>query len=306
MGCQVFFRALRVFGCIPAAVTTICLGMTVTEAARAIDIYPGDFMVQPSGTNLALGYFGISTNRKLTLDLPGKPSIPRSKYSSAVGIARYLYYSDLAGIPTVAMIYLPMGNFSEHKINGVNARAKNGASDLTVAYNVFALSGADKPGGTTVGFVTYLTAPTGAHSRHAAFNIGQGTWSATPGIGIVQNLGLGFFIDATADVALYVDHKEAGIRYSTNPSTQIQAYLRYQFSPATYVAFGYNGRFGGKEFTADSYTGSRTASQGLRLFAGHAFTPTLQLSAVVGTDINSPEGGFRNNFTGQLRLAKQF
>ncbi|MBP0579826.1 transporter [Labrys sp. LIt4] len=274
------------------------------NAAKAIDIYPGDYTALPSGTNLALGYFGFTANSRL--DIEGIGKIPKSRYQTAVGILRYLHYSDINGMPIAVQAFLPIGGFTQHQIGGVDARSKSGIGDLTLGFTVFPLHGADQPGGTTVGLTAYVSAPTGNYSARAPFNIGTGTWYFTPQLGVIQNLGKGFFIDAAADVALYIDHTEYGLKRSQDPSVQLQAYLRYQLSPATSVSFGYSGHFGGKQSVGGTYTGLKTDSHGLRAFASHMLTPTWQISGVVGADITNAKGGFRNDFTGQIRLMKIF
>lgn len=101
------------------------------------------------------------------------------------------------------------------------------------------------------------------------------------------------------------DHDEGGVEVSRDASVQVQAYLRYQFSQATNVAFGYSGTFGGEDHIGGAYAGTKTRSDQLRAFASTFVTPTLQLSGMVATDING-EGGFKNDFVGTIRLMKLF
>ncbi len=281
----------------------LALGIGASGGAKAIDIIPGDYTVMPSGTTLGLMYFGYSGNSHLRVF---DTNVPNSNFDVATVIPRILYYSDIGGVPIAVQAFLPSGGFTQHKIGGAQAGMSNGIGDLTGGFTAFALSGADKPGGTNLGVTAYVSGPTGAYNATRPFNIGTGTWTFFPQVGLIQNFGNGFFLDLAADVTVYADHSELGSNYRQNETYQFQGYLRKNFSPTTFVAAGYNGRFGGKQFIDGINTGLRTESNGVRLFAGMFVTPTVQVTAVGGFDVTRNEGGFRNDFTAQIRLLKVF
>ncbi len=269
-------------------------------SAWAIDVSPADYTVLPPGTNLILGYAQYSTARELHVDGAGK--VPSSDLDVAVGLARYVHYSELGGVPISVQAIAPFGNL-DARIGGADQPIADGLGDITLGATVYPVHSAD-PTGTTLGVTAFLTLPTGAYDP-AKISLGSGTWTFTPQVGVIQGLGNGFFFDGILDAAFEADHDEGAVAFSRDPSVQVQAYMRYQFSQATSVSFGYSGKFGGKQFTNGSYTGLKTRSDQLRLFANHFFTPTLQLQGMIGSDVNV-EGGFKNDFVTQLRLLKVF
>lgn len=271
--------------------------------AYAIDIFPSDYTVLPAGTNAVLVYGQVAKSD--TFDLDGLGEIPSSELGSVAGIARYLHFNQLGGVPVGVQAFLPFGAITDAKVGGTNFNKNDGIGDLTVGVTAWPIHSAE-PTGTTIGLTAYLTLPTGAYKfGPAEANLGSGTWTVTPQIGIIQGLGNGFFFDGALDVAFRADHDEQGLEVSRKASTQAQAYLRYQFSAATNIAIGYSGTFGGKDYVNDTYTGTRTRVDQLRLTGSTFLSPTLQLSGMIGTDVNV-EGGFKQDVVGTIRLLKLF
>ncbi|GLS30321.1 Uncharacterized conserved protein [Mesorhizobium albiziae] len=277
--------------------------LSAATQAQALDIFPADYTVLPSGTNLFLAYGQYSTAGSLNVD--GVGDVPNSELGVGLGIARYLHYNDIGGIPIAVQAFLPFGGFTEARIGGGEPPTKDGLGDLTFGFTVFPVHSAE-PTGTTIGVTAYLVTPTGAFSDNpSAINLGSGSWSFMPQVGLIQGLGNGFFVDAAFDVNWRADHTENGIEFSRDASAQFQAYLRYQFSPTTSVSVGYSGTFGGENFVNDTYTGIKTRNDQIRLHASTFLTPTLQLGGMIGTDVNA-EGGFEQDFVGTIRLLKLF
>lgn len=284
------------------AALALTSGTLFAGTAHATDIMPGDYTVLPAGTNLALLY-GVQINAtQLNVDNVGK--VPDSELQATFTIARYVRYEKIGSLPVVVEAILPIGGYHDVRIGGVTQPTKNGIGDLIVAFAAYPIHTSDPKYGTTVGFTTYVTTPTGAYDP-AKISFGSGTYTITPQLALMQGLGKGLVLDAAADVAFTVNHTENGVQYSVKPAYQLQAYLRKSVSPTATVSFGYSGHFGGKQEVNNSYTGLRSSSHQLRLFASNFFTKTLQVQAMVGADVASA-GGFRQGFNGQIRLLKLF
>ncbi len=283
------------------SVAALALGVSA-HAAWAIDISPGDYTVLPAGTNLALVYGQYVKSDRLDVDNVGK--IPNSGLEAAYGIARYVHYSKIGNLPVVAEAILPFGGFDDVHIGGEGQPTKNGLGDLMIGLAAFPIHTSDPQYGTTIGETTYISMPTGAYDP-AKVSFGNGTVIVTPQFGLIQGLGHGFLLDASADVALTMDHTEHGVRYSVAPSYQLQALVRYMITPTSTVSFGYSGHFGGKQEVDGVFNGLKTSSHQLRLFASRFVTPTFQVQGMVGADVAS-EAGFRQGFTGQIRLLRVF
>ncbi len=284
----------------PASVAGALLA--ISTCASAIDIYPGDYTILPPGTTLALGYLGYTPSSTFRLD--GVGEVPNSSLDQTVGIARVLHYTQIAGMPVAFQAYLPFAKLTDVKVGGASQPTNNGLGDLTLGATAFLVHRPDPLYGTTVGFTAYMSVPTGKYD-YGRVGAGAGTVTFTPQLGLIQGLGRNLFFDGALDVAAQLGHDYSGYRISVRPSIELQTYLRYQFTPATSVSFGYAGFFGGKQYVNDTYTGQETNSSQLRLFASHMLTPTWQISGMLGKAI-ATEGGFKNSYSAQLRVMKIF
>lgn len=278
------------------------LGLSVAQSATATDIYPGDYIIAPPGTNLGLVYLGYTPSNDFSLDGAGR--IPQSSLDQTVGIARILHYSEIGGMPVAYQAYLPFARISNAQVGGAPLQTNNGIGDLTLGFTAFLLKKDDPNYGTTIGLTAYVSVDTGKYDV-GKVGAGAGTTTYTPQLGLVQGLGHGFFLDGSLDVAVQRSQTHAYTKYSTNASTELQTYLRYQFSPASSVSFGYAGFFGGKQYVNNVYTEQETRSDQLRLFASHMLTPTWQVAGMLGKAL-STDGGFKNEYSAQLRVMKIF
>ncbi|PWR17715.1 transporter [Zavarzinia compransoris] len=284
------------------AALAAALAAALPATARAVDISPGDYAALPEGTNLALAYFQYSSHDSLDVDGVGK--VPDSGLDAYVGLARYVHYLKVGDMLMNVQAILPYGGFGDVRIGGVEQKTANGLGDLILGVSAFLKADNVGDRGTTLGFVTYFTLPTGNYDP-AKVSLGSGTYTVTPQVGVIQGLGGGFVLDLAADVAFTFDHEELGVKRTVDPAWQAQGYLRYLVSPETSVSFGYSGRFEGQQRAGGVYTGLKSDSQQLRLFASTFATPSFQIQGMVGADI-AGDGGFRQDFTAQIRLLKVF
>ena len=270
--------------------------------AAALDNLPADYVILPAGTSLGLGYLQYSTSDRLKIDGVGK--VPDSSLDTTIGIARVVHYSQLGSLPVAYQAILPMASLSNLKIGGASPGAADGIGDLTLGFTAWVARPIDAARGTTVGLTGYLTVPTGEY-EHDRPSVGTGTYGFTPQVGVIQGLGNGWFVDATADILFQKKHREAGLQYKTDPMTHLQAYLRYQPSLATSYAVGYSGTFGGKQDVGGVYTGQKNRVDSLRLVATQMLAPTWQVAGLLSTDVRA-EGGFRDKFGVLIRVMKIF
>lgn len=271
-------------------------------SAGAIDIYPADYTVAPPGTNLALVYLGYTPSNNFSLDGGGK--VPQSSLDQTVGIIRWLHYSEIGGMPVAYQFYLPFARLSNAKVGGQDLQVNNGIGDLTLGFTAFLLKKDDANYGTTVGLTAYVSVDTGKYD-FGKVGAGVGTTTYTPQLGIIQGLGHGFYFDGALDVAVQRSHNEQDFHVDTRASTEVQAYLRYQFSPASSLSFGYAGFTGGKQYINSIYQQQETRSNQVRIFGSHMLTPTWQLAGTLGKAL-SAQGGFKEQYNAQLRLMKIF
>lgn len=281
------------------AVATLLAG---AQSAWAIDVEPGDYTPLPAGTNAILGYYQSLSSDTFSID---GNEIPASELSADVGILRYLRYFDANGLPMGFQAILPMGTFNDAQAGGAGLDTEDGLGDLTVGVSAWPMAAApDDLTGTTLGVTLYASFPVGEYAPGGA-NLGNGGVTITPQVGLIQGLGKGFFLDASYDVTFTQDFDADGLDVSIAPLHQAQAWMRYQFSPATYAAMGYSGLRGGDVKVEDVDTGLKTNRDEVRFAIGHFINQTTQISGRVGYDV-AAEDGFKSDPVIQLRLMKLF
>jgi len=265
--------------------------------AHATDVYPGDFTILPKGTNLALLY-GVQISAD-QLNIKGA-RIPDSRLQATFTLLRYVRYEEIADVPVLVEAILPIGGYHDVRIAGTPQPTENGLGDLILATAAFPVHTKN----TTLGLATYLYLPTGAYDP-AKISFGTHSYNITPQVGLIQKLGARLLLDVTADVAFTTSHVDGGVRFSVEPSYQLQIYLRRALSPTTSLALGYSGHFGGRQRLDGVDSGLKSNSHQVRAFAGKFVTKTLQVQLMGGVGAVS-DGGFRQKFNGQVRLLKVF
>ncbi|BAQ70175.1 possible phenol degradation enzyme [Rhodovulum sulfidophilum] len=280
---------------------TIAISLTMAAVpAQAIDVGPADYTIVPSGTAVGMIYYQhLSSDR---LDIDGD-DVSGSTFEADVAILRGLYYTEYGGLPAVWHLVMPFSNIGDVDIGTLPQDTTSGIGDTTVGLTLWPVQPDTPETGTTLGLSLFATAPTGNYDPNS-IGIGEGTWSITPQVGLIQGLGNGFHLDAALDVAFSMDHTEDGDDCERAPSWQLQTMLRKQWGP-TSVTFGYNGQRGGEQKVNGVETGLKTHRDQLRLYGSHWIDQTTQIQGMYAKDINV-EGGFEYDNVFQLRLVKVF
>ncbi len=276
------------------------VALSLAAPARAIDVGPADYTILPGGTTLGMVYWQHLSSDTLRLD---GATVPGSSFEADVGILRTLSYFDLGETPAVFHVVAPFAGL-DADIGGVGQRTSDGLGDLTLGLTVWPVQPDSPETGTTLGLSLFATLPTGDYDP-ARMGLGEGTWTITPQIGLIQGLGHGFYFDGALDVALQRDHDENGVSHERAPSWQLQAMLRKQWGPATSLAVGYSGQRGGAQSIGGIETGLKTHRDQLRIYGSHFVTPTVQVQGMYGRDLKV-EGGFEYDSVAQIRVVKMF
>jgi hypothetical protein len=281
--------ALQMFGMVAAL---------LAAPGHAMDIAPGDYAVAPPGTTLVLYYGQFSSSRALRIDDLG--IVDDSNLDMQVNLLRFVRYEERGDLPFCVQAIIPFGSFDRPKIGGVEQQTAEGIGDVILAASIYPV----QANGTTVGLSAFLALPTGEYASDA-LSIGSGTTTATVQLGLIHSLSARVSLDTAIDVAITADHTHAGVKYSQDPQTEAQAYLRLAVTPQTNVSFGYAGFFGGKQHADGVYRGLSAEAHQLRVFADTYITPTVHVQGMIGRDL-SRQGGFEADVVGQLRLLKIF
>ncbi|ABA80631.1 transporter [Rhodobacter sphaeroides] len=276
------------------------LALSLAAPARAIDVGPADYTILPGGTTLGMVYWQHLSSDTLRLD---GAEVPGSSFEANIGILRTLSYFDMGETPAVFHVVAPFAGL-DADIGGVGQRTSDGLGDLTLGLTVWPVQPDSPETGTTLGLSLFATLPTGDYDP-ARMGLGEGTWTITPQIGLIQGLGHGFYFDGALDVALQRDHDEDGMNHERTPSWQLQAMLRKQWGSTTSLAVGYSGQRGGAQSIGGTETGLKTHRDQLRIYGSHFVTPTVQVQGMYGRDLKV-EGGFDYDSVAQIRIVKVF
>lgn len=276
---------------------------SAASPALAVDVSPGDFVAAPAGTNLFALYLKGVASGDLHNRLSG--DVPDSELQTAVSLLRFARYIEVGGMPAAVQAIVPIGAIPEARVGGVDQPTKDGLGDIVFAAALFPLNTAmTEPYGSSLATTLYVTAPTGAYDP-GKVSLGSGTWTLTPQIGLTQNIGEGWFLDAAADVSFALDHTENGVRYERDPSYQLQAYVRRNVSDRVSLSVGYSGVFGGEHRIDGAPDGTQTRADQARVVASMWMTPTTQIQGMIGADLGA-RGGFRQEVNAELRFVKLF
>ena len=135
---------------------------------HAVDLDAGDYDYAPSGSNLAILYYQHATRDAL---YSGSDKVVGNyDLTSDVGIARYVHYTDVAGIHIAPQILIPFGRLDASK-DISDLGSSRGLGDIVLA-NIFFLYH-DASTHSTSGITPYLFLPTGEYSSNKALNLGE-------------------------------------------------------------------------------------------------------------------------------------
>ena len=269
--------------------------------ARAIDVGPADYTILPADTALGMLYWQHLRSERLEVE---GDEVPGSEFEADIAILRSLTYFDLGDMPAAFHVVAPFAGIDTARIGGAGQDTSTGIGDATLGLTIWPVQPGDPETGTTLGFSLFATLPTGTYDPDR-LGIGEGTFGITPQVGLIQGLGGGLFFDGVLDVTLWQDHTEDGRTHARDPAWQLQAMLRRQWGPTTSLAIGYSGQRGGDQSIDGAETGLKVHRDQARVYGSHFLTPTTQIQAMFGKDVNV-EGGFEYDSVVQMRLVKVF
>ncbi|GAA4228043.1 hypothetical protein GGQ68_003966 [Sagittula marina] len=276
------------------------VALSLAAPAQAIDVGPADYTILPGGTTLGMLYWQHLSSDTLRVD---GSDVPGSSFEADVAIMRSLNYFTLGDMPAAFHVVAPFASI-DADIGGFGQKTTDGLGDTTLGLTLWPVQPDTPDTGTTLGFSLFATLPTGDYDP-ARLGIGEGTFTITPQVGVIQGLGNGFYFDGALDVAFQQDHDENGVTHERDPSWQLQTMLRKQWGPGTSMTIGYSGQRGGDQSVGGVKTGLKTHRDQVRLYGTHFLNPTTQIQGMIGKDFNV-EGGFEYDSVTQIRLVKVF
>jgi hypothetical protein len=311
-----------------ATAFTLCISAIVPAAdAGSINAntatYAGDVgaLVFPVGTVAVTNYTGY---RKGGTFFDSDGAADRTGNIDTITNATRMDWiaAKIYDMPLVLSASLPYGYIESAELGGQDLSTQSGF----FAPNIFVTLGiiVDPKNGRTLALSTYVFFPVGDYDSAKAVNVATPNQTVTvPQFAYEEGLGKfipalqNFWIDIFGGAAFHsegdnpvtlggigYDHTEQGNSYDIN------AYLRYNWSPLTFVAIGIEKSWGGEQIARGGALGGLGGDLSLgkdeyvkgHLQFGIPLSPTVQVAADITHDFHR-EGGFREDFTAEIRLS---
>ncbi|WP_111891280.1 transporter [Acinetobacter sp. MB5] len=276
---------------------SVCLSFS---QAFAVDLDAGDYEYAPSGTNLAMLYYQHASRDSL---YGGSDKVSGNyDLTSDVGIARYVHYTDVAGIHIAPQILVPFGHVDAGK-DISELGSSSGLGDIILA-NIFFLYH-DASTHSSFGITPYLFLPTGEYSANKALNLGENRYKFNIQAAYTTRLLPKLAWDVSADMTFYGKNTDAlGGDIKQDVGYQVQTNARYFLTDKVDLRAGVSYSNAGDVKQAGVTT---DAMKQTKFWVGTGInpTPTTQLIVAYGRDIKV-ENGFKEDSRINLRFLKAF
>ena len=282
---------------------------------RAEDYQPFDAVPAPADTRVVLGYYEFGTRNEYNSTITGTAK-DNTNLDSHIGIARVLYYTEVAGLPFLFDEFVPFGTLTNGRINGHRLNTASGVGDPIVSEGIWFINQPENR--RWLSATSYLTVPVGTYDRGQALNLGGNRWQHDLQVDFIQGILDKFTIDVAGDWIYYWNNTEAGNGHQTLSQTSTYsayAWLCYDVAPPmrellphstrASIAIGYAGNFGGAQQLEGIPTGVKTREQQIRLSYLQSITPTWGVVLSLSHD-TAVSGQFKENFGSFLRVSKAF
>ncbi|MHA3102632.1 transporter [Acinetobacter sp. ANC 3791] len=268
--------------------------------AYAVDLDAGDYDYAPTGTNLAILYYQHATRDAL---YSGSDKVPGDySLTSDVGIARYVHYTDIAGIHVAPQILIPFGRLDAGK-DISDLGSSSGLGDIILANTFFFYNNASTH--STFGITPYLFLPTGQYSSDKALNLGENRYKLNIQAAYTTRLTPKLAWDVSADMTIYGKNTDAiGGDKKQDIGYQVQTNARYFLNDKVDLRAGLSYSDAGDTKQA-GVTTNGTQQTKFWLGTGINPTPTTQVIVAYGRDLKV-ENGFKEDNRINLRFLKAF
>ena len=305
------------------------LAATSVAQAGSISANTGTYAGDVSALNFPVGTVAISNYTAYRhgdkfIDSEGV-EVPDSSLDLYTNIVRVDWLAaKIYDMPLAISAALPYGYFDDVEVGGRDVSAQSSF----FSPNVFLTLGVvvDPQNERTLALTNYVFLPMGGYDSTKEANIATpDQWVIVPQIMYEEGLGKfspalqNFWIDVFGGVAFHGDGQnpvtQSGVGFAKTEqenSYDINFYLRYNWNPLTFVAIGIEKSWGGEQIATGGvlaeYNGGNLSLGKDEFLKGHlqfAFplSETFQIASDITHDFER-EGGFKENFTAELRLTK--
>lgn len=289
--------------------TAACLAFATVASGgvRAQEILPNDLVPAPAGTNAILGYYIYGHNDRLSV--ARGPTIKKDTGLEVnIGVARYVHYFSLGGMPAGWQVFQAFGSLSGAKVGGETLGSGSAFGAQNLALSAFFWPYANQAQQTYFLVGGFIYPPTGTYDRRSPINVGDNRWRGNIQIGLNKGITDRIGVDLEYDVQFYGDNTDAfpgGRRLSQAPSHRLQGFVNYAWTKTFVTSLGWEAIFGGDQQFDRTFNGNKTELQRLRAVASYFWTPAFQTVLEVNRDIQVV-GGFRQAIGVQFRALYVF
>ena len=282
--------------CARLALLGLVLASGLSRIASAQEIEPNEFVTAPDGTNLFLAYYLYGHNT--SYNISGLGTIKGSGLETNIGLARYVHYDYIAGMPAGVQIFQAFGSESAGHVGTQSLGSTFGASNVNLSAFIWPYSSVEKKQYFVV--TGFLEPPTGSYDKNAALNassiFGSSAWSGDLQLGWDQGIGDHFSYDLAFDSQFFGTLSQPGGRRLTeDPSFRLQAWFNWNWSRAFQTSIGWESMLGGKQYTNDFFNGSTSQFERIRAAASLFVAANAQVLLELNHDFSAP-GGFKQTF----------
>ena len=107
----------------------LILSGLLAQHSHAIDVNAGDYTALPSGTNVGVFYYQPG-------EMDGyyqNGDKARAESKSDIGIARFIHYTDIAGLRATPQVVIPFGSVRNTQIGDAHLNNASGFADPIIA-----------------------------------------------------------------------------------------------------------------------------------------------------------------------------
>lgn len=298
---NVFGRAIQLWAL--RGILCLTIAMIGISLASAQEIEPNEFVPLPAGTNLGIGYYLYGHNTDY--NAAGGSTTKGSGLEVNIGIARYVHYTSIAGMPAGYQILEAFGSESGGHIDGGRLGSAFGASNPLLSAFFWPYANTERKQYLILN--NFVSPPIGTYDKGSALNLagafaGSYGWSDDVQIGWDQGIGDHFSYDLGFDMRFFGNTTGPdGVSNHKNPDFRLQGWANWRFNPIYQVALGWESILGGSGYTDGFANGSKSEFERIRA-AGSAFVlPNLQVLLELNHDLVAV-GGFKQAFGATARV----
>lgn len=264
---------------------TLGIGMLAALPAQAgTEIYPGDFIALPAGTQVASFYqyersfegYYFSGKREGNAQVTGRASV-----------FAYTRYGELNGMTAAWSVMLPY--IEAHKSSGTLPAwfgdQTSGLSDLRLKYSVWPVNDAER--GRYMALTGIWQPNTGKYENAQVLSPGDNRNRFTFQLGWIEPLSNNVSLELTPEISFHGDnHDYVGTHMKQETAYALTGYLRWRFSDLWTANIGFQSNGGGDQIIDGARQHNQPDQQRVLLGVNTMLAPNISASLRYSHDLS--------------------